>query len=205
MFGAGGHARVVTDAARLSNWRVEGCWAPDAAEGLLHLGSDADLERTLDRWMEGHFHVAVGGLPGETLRRTILERWEPKALTWANIIHPTAWVSPRAHLGWGIYIGANAVVNAGARLGNHVLINTGAIVEHDCKLDEGVNLGPRAVVGGGVHAGPWSYLALGCCVRNHLSIGANAVVGMGAVVARDVEENTMVMGVPAKPVGSAVR
>jgi acetyltransferase-like isoleucine patch superfamily enzyme len=35
-------------------------------------------------------------------------------------------------------------------------------------------------------------------VRDHISIGEGATIGMGAVVVRDVREGAIVMGVPAR-------
>jgi len=198
LLGAGDHARVVADAARASGWKLEGCWAPQAAPTLLHLGGDGDLQRTLSRWIEGYFHLAVGGLPGDGLRRRILEHWEPFALQWGNVIHPSAWVSPHAKLGHGVFVGPQAVVNAGASLGDHVLVNSAAVIEHDCVLETGVIAGPRSVCGGGVRVGEWAYLGLGSCVRDHVSVGSNAVVGMGAVVVGQVATGNVVMGVPAR-------
>ena len=39
----------------------------------------------------------------------------------------------------------------------------------------------------------------GCDLRDWIDIGDNALVGMGAVVTRNVEDNTAVVGNPAKP------
>jgi UDP-3-O-[3-hydroxymyristoyl] glucosamine N-acyltransferase len=93
---------------------------------------------------------------------------------------------------------AGAVVNTGARIGNHCIVNSGSIVEHDCELGEFAQVGPGAAVGGGARIGPGAYLGLGCRVRDHRTIGARALVAMGAVVVRDVADDERVAGVPAR-------
>jgi UDP-3-O-[3-hydroxymyristoyl] glucosamine N-acyltransferase len=41
-----------------------------------------------------------------------------------------------------------AVVNAGVTLGQNVIINTGAIVEHDCIVEDDSHICPGAILGG---------------------------------------------------------
>ncbi|NVB78331.1 MAG: hypothetical protein HOV81_08050, partial [Kofleriaceae bacterium] len=43
-----------------------------------------------------------------------------------------------------------------------------------------------------------SYIGLGARVRDHISIGTRATVGMGAVVVGDVGDGETVVGVPAR-------
>ena len=65
-------------------------------------------------------------------------------------IHPTAVVSKYAKIGKGTQVLATAVINAAATIGNHCIVNTGAIVEHDCVLEDYVHIAPNATLGGGV-------------------------------------------------------
>lgn len=43
-----------------------------------------------------------------------------------------------------------------------------------------------------------SYIAPGAIIKNQLKIGENSLVDMGAVVVKDVENNKVLAGVPAK-------
>jgi len=43
-----------------------------------------------------------------------------------------------------------------------------------------------------------SYIAPGAIIKNQIRVGENSLVGMGAVVIKDVEKNKVVAGVPAK-------
>lgn len=144
---------------------------------------------------DGH-HIAFVGKPGTTHRRRHIEAMG-EAL-FATITHHTATVSWSATIGAGCYIGAGAIIQPGAVLGKNCVINTGAIVEHDCVLGDGVVMAPRSVLGGGVKVGAWANICLGACVRDHITIGESAIVGMGAVVVKDVPPGVTVMGVPAK-------
>lgn len=48
--------------------------------------------------------------------------------------------------------------------------------------------------------GEQSYVAPGATVANGLTIGSRSLIGMGAVVTKNVSEGIVVTGVPAKPI-----
>jgi acetyltransferase EpsM len=198
LFGAGEHARVVAEAAALAGQPVSGCWAQEPGRDLPYLGTDDRLLAELERWRQARFHMALMGQPGSSTRRRLLERFLPQGWTWATIVHPTAFVSPSAHLGAGVFIGPRAIVHAGARLADHVVVNSAAVVEHDVVLALGAQLAPGAICGGGVQIGDWAFIGLGSLIRDHVAVGAAAIVGMGAVVVGPVAEQCMVYGNPAR-------
>lgn len=46
------------------------------------------------------------------------------------------------------------------------------------------------------------FIGTGSSLLGPFTVGSGAIVGSGAVVTKDVPENTMVVGIPAKPVGN---
>ena len=61
-------------------------------------------------------------------------------------------------------------------------------------------LAPGAVVSGSVQIEQSCYIGAPSAIRQNLKIGRGVLVGMGAVVTRDIPPKTVVVGVPAKPV-----
>ena len=51
---------------------------------------------------------------------------------------------------------------------------------------------------GGTRVGAWTFIGLGAKVRDHIEVGAGAVVGMGAVVVGSIGNGEVVVGVPAR-------
>ena len=84
------------------------------------------------------------------------------------------------------------------RSGKACIVNTGVIIEHDCRVGNGVHLSPSATLGGTVSVGDKSWICLGAKVINNITIGKSVTVGAGAVVIDDIEDQTLVVGIPAK-------
>lgn len=119
-------------------------------------------------------------------------------LNFTTLIHPTAYVSPLARVGQGVFIGANSVIGPGVHLAQHVFVNRGVTVGHDTRvgafsrLQPGCNVGGLTVIGDGVTVG------IGATLIERLVIGDHAFLGAGAVVTADVAHSSLVVGVPAK-------
>lgn len=131
----------------------------------------------------------------ENMVRDIATRW---SLNFCTLVHPTAYVSPLATLGQGVYVGANSVIGPGAQLGDHVFVNRGVTIGHDTCIDEYSRVQPGANLGGLSRIGRGVTIAIGATLVERLRIGDGAVVGAGAVVLEDVPERVLVVGTPAK-------
>ena len=59
-------------------------------------------------------------------------------------------------------------------------------------------MGTYCAPGGECIFGKKSYVGMNATIKEKLTVGNNAIIGMGAVVFRDVEENTVVVGNPAR-------
>jgi sugar O-acyltransferase (sialic acid O-acetyltransferase NeuD family) len=118
-------------------------------------------------------------------------------MQFSNLIHPTAYVSPNAKIGQGVYIGARSVIAPGAVLKDYVFVNRGVTVGHDTIIHDYVRLQPGSNIGGHVVILANAMIGMGANVIEELIIGKGAVVAAGAAVIGDVKEKTLVAGVPA--------
>jgi acetyltransferase-like isoleucine patch superfamily enzyme len=89
-------------------------------------------------------------------------------------------------------IGAPIRIGDRVRIGHDVSLLT---VDHDVGSEE-MRSGPRKY--GQIEIGDGAWLASRVVVLPGVRIGAGSIVGAGSVVTRDVPDNTMVAGVPAR-------
>lgn len=202
LLGAGGHARVVLDAARLAGWTIDGLIDRDASgreiDGARVLGDDMALGKLRKRGAT-HAVVAVGSVRPGALRAELFARLVSAGLEPAVIVHPSATISGSASVGRGSVVLAGAIINPGAVVGRNVIVNTGAVVEHDSVVGDDVHLSPRSVLGGNVTVEAGAHVGIGAVVIQGLTIGAGALVAAGATVVDNVPPGTTVLGVPARP------
>jgi len=206
--GAGGHARVVIDILRLTNAHNivglldadQNLWKTEVA-GVPVLGGD-DLLPGLYAQGTRHAFIGVGTTGDPRPRQFLYQKVLDCDFQIVSAVHPQSIISADTQIGRGATIMAGAVINPGARLGDNVIVNTKASVDHDCVIGNHVHISVGVTFGGGVSVGDRTMIGIGAVIMPGLRIGADAVVGAGSVVTKDVPENTVVIGCPAKVVRS---
>jgi len=196
IYGAGGHGRVVADAARAADLEVMGFLddAVPAGEQVLEWRILGDVE-----WLHGRHGVSVAlGIGANDVRRQVADKLQRAGAVLATVVHPTAVVSPYAELGPGVVVFAMAVVNVGARVGQGAIVNTGSILEHDVVIGDFAHVASNAALGGAARVGADAMLGTGAVVLPGRAVGDGSIVGAGAVVSRDVPPGVVVAGVPAR-------
>lgn len=195
IIGAGGHGKVIADAA-LKNGYTNICCIDDHAKGEIMgfpiIGTSADIERLNDGGTD--FIIGIGN---NAVRKSIAEKYN---VNWVSIVHPSAQIAFNAEIGKGTAIMANAVANACATVGEHCIINTGAIIEHDNVIENYVHISPNVALGGTVRIGSLTHVGIGATVKNNTEICSECTIGAGAVVIKDIIEHGTYVGINARKI-----
>jgi UDP-3-O-[3-hydroxymyristoyl] glucosamine N-acyltransferase LpxD len=81
---------------------------------------------------------------------------------------------------------------------DYVKIDDCVFIAHNCFIDKGTMIIANAEVSGSVHIGTNCWIAPNSCIRDRIVVGNNTIVGMGAVVIKNIDSNVVVVGNPAK-------
>lgn len=197
IIGAGGHGKVVADAA----------WKGGGYDKIIFLDDDTSLHSCDEFPVVGrsdevtkYIHefdvfIAVGNAK---TRQTILEQLQVAKATIPVIIHPDAVLGRNVVLGAGTAIMAGAVINSGSRIGNGCIINTSASIDHDCNIQDYAHISVGARLAGSVSVGARTWIGIGACVSNNVEITSDCMIGAGSVVVRNIEETGTYIGIPAR-------
>jgi sugar O-acyltransferase (sialic acid O-acetyltransferase NeuD family) len=139
--------------------------------------------------------VAIGD---NAARRATTERLLASGESLGIACHPSVIVGAEVHIGAGSMLSAGAIITPRARLGTGVLLNTRSSVDHDSVLGDFVHVSAGAVVGARCHIGEETMISLGASVSSDRTVGARTIVGAGAVVVRDIPDDVVAYGVPAR-------
>ena len=71
-------------------------------------------------------------------------------------------------------------------------------IGHEAHLCKNTEITAGAIVAGFVEMKEHSYLGINSSIRNRIKLGENCIIGMGAVVTKDVVEGSTVAGNPAR-------
>lgn len=119
----------------------------------------------------------------------------PKVLMFINRIIFGAYIPPSCEIGNGTrfaYGGSGVVIHSKAIVGKGCIIGTGVTIGGRGKHSKGKN-SPR--IGDNV------YISNGAKILGPVVIGNNCIIGANAVVIKDIDDNCVVAGVPARIIG----
>ena len=107
----------------------------------------------------------------------------------ANIIMPSAEVAPTAQLGEGVYVGPHTTIAAHTVVDNNVFVHGNCLLGHDSHIHSHSYFSGRDYMAGFCDVGEKVFVGLSVCVADHIHITDNVWVGIGSIVAKDLNES----------------
>lgn len=139
ILGSGGYGRTALDVAEQLEYNP------------VIVLDDADSEHSLASF-KAYLNLSdvefIPAFGNNEFRLQWCEKIEQAGGQLATLIHPTAYVSPKASIAPGTVILPKAVVNTGTTVGKGCIINIGALIDHDCVIEDGVHICLGAIVKG---------------------------------------------------------
>jgi len=205
ILGGGGFARevawLVADINRASvgdSWGIIGFLeqSPERAGQVMNGIPIIDMDEVA-RHLPNLYAVAAVGKP--SLKERAVMQAEEIGCSFATLIHPTVQMDTQTvSIGAGSTVCAGSILTVDVFIGKHVIVNLDCTVGHNSVIEDYVTISPGCHLSGYTTIRHSAYLGTGAVTIERREIGANAIIGAGAVVVRDIPPNVTAVGVPAR-------
>jgi len=161
------------------------------------IGTTDDIQYYLDNGY--YFFIAYVGLQKEKETFEKIEKFEIPREKYATLIHRTA-IIPQGfcNIGYGVLMASLSQISPDTTIGDNCILLGNSFIGHDSIMKRFAHLASNSVVGANVIVGKGVHVGTNSTIREKVNIGDFSLIGSGAVVLDDVEENTVVVGNPAK-------
>jgi sugar O-acyltransferase (sialic acid O-acetyltransferase NeuD family) len=117
----------------------------------------------------------------------------------SSVISPKAYIGKyENNIGNGVNILTGVIIENNVHISKGVLLNLNCTITHDTSIGEFSEISVGAHLSGGSVVGNFCSIGTGAVLLPKVKLGNNVVVGAGAVVVDNIDDNTVVAGVPAR-------
>lgn len=146
------------------------------------------------------FNIAIAD---SRVREKFARKYSSLGYAPVSLVAVSVTIFDEIEIGEGAILCANTVLTSNTQIGKFFHANLNSYVAHDCIIGDYVTFAPNVACNGNVHIGDHAYVGTGAILKQGSKdaprcIGEGAIVGMGAVVTKDVAPYTTVVGNPAR-------
>jgi len=132
-------------------------------------------------------------------RKFFFDKFSP-TIAFARIIHSSCIIHTSAIIGAGVAIYPGCIIDKNVVIGNNVLLNLGSVVAHDSVIGAHSFIAPRVTFSGFVKLDELNFVGTGSILIDNISVASNCTLGAGTVVIKDINNQGVYVGNPAKKI-----
>ncbi len=139
------------------------------------------------------------GIGNPKLRNQLYKKFTKIGGEYVSTISPLVLMgNHEINIGKGSNILMNAVFSNSITIGIGCIIYYNVVLTHDCVLGDFVEVSPCAILLGRCKIGSFTHISANVTILPDVTIGKNVIIGAGSVVTKDIPDNVVAFGSPAK-------
>jgi acetyltransferase EpsM len=160
------------------------------------LGKIADINKFVEK--DYFFINTILRIDGQQDRINMFTELNIPEEKLATFIHPLSYIAPDVIIGNGSVVMPNVSISPDTSFGIGCLIMVGTTIGHDNKIGKFCHFAAQSCVGAYNIIGDGVHIGLNATIRENTVIANNATLGMGSVLTKNIGENEIWVGNPAK-------
>lgn len=202
VLGIGNYSEVIIELCQETGYTIDSLYHFNSSR-TGEIVSGYEIKGTYDDFLDrkspgSKVVVAVGD---NKIRSTWLNKLRAAGYATISLIHPSAYISCSAQIGSGVYIHAHSFVWTKSRIADNVIISPHALVAHHTQIGEGSLISANAVVGSYVTLEDQVLMGINSgVISGKITLGAHSTIGANAMVIRNVDQDSVVVGTPGKKI-----
>lgn len=146
--------------------------------------------------IDTNFTIGIGN---PVLRKKLCDQFTALGGKFISTISPLATIGNfDVKIGNGSNVLSGAIFSNGTSLGKGCIVYYNSIITHDCTIGEFVEISPSVTLLGRCVIGSYSQVGSNVTILPDIKIGKNVIIGAGSVVTKDIPDNCVAVGIPAK-------
>jgi sugar O-acyltransferase (sialic acid O-acetyltransferase NeuD family) len=204
IIGSGGFGREVLGWAKASpeygsDWLIGG-FLDDNAAALEGYDVSEPILGGISNFQPQPDDCFVCALGTPKLRAMVWQRFEKWRDNFIQLIHPEVTIGRNVRLGRGVILCPRVVLTCDLEVGDNTALNVAVAAGHDVRIGSNCQISSFCDITGFVQIGDRVMAGSRASIIPGRKIGADAVIGAGAVVVRHVKPGTTVFGNPARDI-----
>lgn len=170
--------------------------APDILFGRFPvLKSIFEAENYLNT-IDSRFTIGIGN---PILRKKLFDKFTSMGGEFVSTISSFSSIgSYDVEIGNGSNILSGSIFSNSTKIGIGCIVYYNSIITHDCILGDFVEISPNVTLLGNVKIGSYSQIGANSTVLPKITIGKNVIIGAGSIVTKDIPDNCVAYGSPAR-------
>lgn len=139
------------------------------------------------------------GIGNPLLRKNIYDKFINLGGKFTSVISSSASIGAYdVRIGTGSNILTGSILANGSILGKGCIVYYNSVITHDCVVGDFVELSPSITLLGRSVIGSYSQIGSSATILPDIKVGENVIIGAGSIVIKDLPDNCVAVGIPAK-------
>lgn len=138
------------------------------------------------------------GIGNPVLRKKLYEKFTLLGGTFTSTISKSYTGSYDISIGHGANILSGVTISNNVKIGIGAIVYYNAIITHDCVIGNFVEISPGATILGECKVGDYCQVGANATILPKVNVGKNVIIGAGTLVTKDLPDNCVVVGTPAR-------